>query len=715
VKPRTAVPLLAALVLGGAAAAPQGRGGKPETAPAAAEAPAPPIEWLPWSAAVFERARKEDRGVLLNVVSRWCRPCQAADQGVFADETVRRLVAARWIPVRVDREERPDVDTRYQIAAAPFTKGKGGWPLNVFLLPTGEAMWAELTLPPEDQMSGPGMRTLLARLDHWWRNLLQDARKNALRAMKTFEDEKRPRRPAPLAPELLSAVVDGVVAAADYDHGGYGAVPRYANPYAVELVLLAAGRRSDSGLREQALGALRGPVRGGLFDRLGGGFHRAARDPGWGAPYFDKPLVVNAAYLKALVEAVRVAGDEELRSAAGRTVDYILGTLAAPGGGFHVSQGPSADPDDDAAYYAWRVEEAASLFGEEDLGFARRLLGFGDEGEILLGLPARFVLKQPLTIEEAARAAGVGAGAAEKAATRVLRRLSESRAGRPVPPVAPVQLLDATSLAASALLHAGAVLGRADATAAALRALDAILGAHPDPGRGLPHRLAPSAGAESPVLMADLAYLGLALVDAHEATGEARYLEAASRCASAIQSLFQDREAGGFHDVLAAEDAQGYVRIRRKVIADYVAPSPQASAARLLIGLARRTGDEKFLGGVEGALSWTASHLLALDERAAGLGAALDLHLHPPLRITVPRGASGARDLASAALRLAAPGRIVIWRDGGAGEAAARVCLGDACREGARDAAAIAAAVEDLTSGRGGGRVGSVAAPGSLW
>ncbi len=291
--------------------APRAGSATPETGPEAPMVAAPPpIEWLPWGRPAFQRAKQEEKGILLTIVSRWCRPCLAADTEIYSDPGVRRLVAERWIPVRVDRDERPDIDVRYQLVVTWYTHGKSGLPVTAFLFPTGEAMWADTFIPLEDQEAHPGLRNMLASSSQFWHARFQEAQQNAQFIKLGFDLERKPAREVTASPEFLSAVMDSTIVRGDSTNGGFGDAPRLTNPYDVELVLLASMKRRDAALRDQAIGALRAAIDGAGYDRLGGGFHRAARDAAWSVASWDKPLSVNAAYLGALTEALRATKDD---------------------------------------------------------------------------------------------------------------------------------------------------------------------------------------------------------------------------------------------------------------------------------------------------------------------------------------------------------------------------------------------------------------------
>jgi uncharacterized protein YyaL (SSP411 family) len=449
------------------------------------------------------------------------------------------------------------------------------------------------------------------------------------------------------------------------------------------------------------------------MDHLEGGFHRAALDPGWTSPVFGKPLSINAEYLHSLVEAVRLTSDPGLAADAARTVDYLLGKLASPESGYFAAQAAAAGNEEDASYYSWPLDEVKAALEPRDLIWARALYGLRDEGEKDLGLPPRFTLKRRATLAEASKAAGVPVREAEAASGRILKALTTLRAARKAPPVSEARYVDSSAQAASALIHAGMVLGRQDAVASAYRTLDAILAWAPALDRGVPHRIgAPldQAGGPPP-LMDDTAALGRALIDAWQASGDDRYLAAARRAGAAMQSLFLDADSGGFFDIPAQPEPIGYLKFRRLSLNDGAAPSAEATAVLFMEQLADATSDDGWRRGLGAALAWGGTRLQSLDERTASLGLAFDAFITPAVRITVTGRGAEADGLASAAWKLYEPSRLVERRGAAADPPSAKVCVGAVCKEGIKDVGSFATVVEDLRNAAAADAGGFVAAP----
>jgi hypothetical protein len=653
----------------------------------------PPVVWRGWSEAVFDEALERHMGVLLTVVHPWCRPCETADREVYTDPIIRARMARSWIPVRVDANERPDLDSRYRIALSVLGRGKSGYPVTAFLFPTGEAMWVDTFIPAEDREARPGLRALLESMDRFWKLRFSEAQSNAVAVQGTFDKEGGERRPDTADPVLVSATIDNIARQVDIENGGFGSAPRRQNPFEAELILLAAKRRSDAGLHEQAINALLGPVRGALYDWIDGGFHRATRVDDWSVPWFGKDLEVNAAYLHALAEAVRAGADPRLEEAASRTVDFILGTLKDPEGGFYAAQDPAGPGDEESDHYAWDVESLLPALGEENRRWAGLLFGLKEGGELHLGLPARFTLKEAPGAAAAAAAGGLGEAEIQAKRAEIVGILKSLRAAKAPPPVQKVRYLDATSAACRALLAASEALGRADAAAAALGALDAVLDSS-SPDDGIPHALHAPEG--SPVLMSDQALFGNALIDAHEHTGERKYLDAAVRIGKTLLDLY-DSPDGAFYDVIRQDDAAGYIRLRRKPTLDESSMSPLVVAATLLYRIGHHTDSDAMVRRAQSAFDYGSTRLPRLDEAGTTLALAVDAMLSGPVVISVgPAGTAGS-GLREAALALYEPGRILKLkgRNGPPG-GGATVCVAERCREDVSSSGEMATAIAEL-------------------
>ncbi len=326
---------------------------------------------------------------------------------------------------------------------------------------------------------------------------------------------------------------------------------------------------------------------------------------------------------------------------------------------------------------------------------------------MLLGLPPRFTLKDVLHDQDAAKETGRSPLELRETARRITAALAEARARHAPPPVCENRYLGSTALAASALLQAGEVLDRRDAIDAALHALDAILKMSPDPAGGIRHQL--DAPAEpSPIMMEEQVNLGSALLDAHEITGESRYLEAAKRVCAGLTAIFLDREGGGFYDIRPNDDEGGYLRLRRKPLIDGLTPSPAASAALFLLRLGALTGDDSLKPLAEGSILWASTRLAKIDEKAATIGLALADDLQDRVRISIGGKGPAADELLKAAWKVYAPGRVIVRKEAPA--ASASVCVAALCRDGIVDPGGLAPAVGELR-GAAPRASGSVAAP----
>ncbi len=669
------------------------------------ESPPATIAWMDWSAEAFARAASERKPILLYVAARWTRTTLWMNQKVLTDPEVIRLANEKWIPIRVDRDRRPDIDFRYQLAVETLNPGHAGWPLVVFLMDTGEALFGASYLSAEDRFERRGLRYLLERNANMAK-AGPDFRPGARALVKlAFDKEIEASRPAAILPEIVDSVAGAALESIDAELGGFGPPPRYLPPHVLELAATISQRRGDGANREALVRTLDGIERGAIYDRIGGGFHRLAIDRAWRMPEFEKLLSYNAGLLQSFILGWQATGREDLRRAAERTVDYLVGPLADPAGGFYVAQWAAASADEPKGlHYAWTAEEFKRLVPESLSRTADVLFEVRPEGERALGPPPRSLLYLAMSREEAARRLQTTVESVLKDEESILRALAGGRATREPLPLERAIYVDSTSAAVVALLEAHRSLQREDARAAALKALDRLVESVPQ-GRPLLHRVQPPPDPKvDPPLALDHMMLARAAIEGYEATGEARWLAAARGLVDRAVSLFWDAQLGGFFDVAADPAARGYLAIRRRVPGDTAYPSLNSLAARVLDRLWLHTGEAPYRSRSEACLKALIAITGKLSLQDAGLALALESHLTPPARYVIvgPADDEAARGLWITAGGLFDPGkvvqRLVPGRDDTTLErlglrrsdtAYAVICRGERCAEPVRDSAAL--------------------------
>jgi len=695
--PRTIFLPLAALLILIAVAAP-------------AQEPPAAILWMPWSDAAFERSAKEDKPILLNIVAAWSRDATYSEEEVFSDPNVIDLVSKRWIPVRVDRDRRPDIEVRYQIAVNTVNPKEQGLPLTAFLLQSGEVVYGRSNFHAEDRPKKLGLRTMLKHTADSYekdRERLSSARGLVVLA---FNREKTPYRSGEIGAEVIAEVAEAVDNQFDAENGGFNGTPRNTPSLILELCATLMHRGNMPRAREILDTTLRGMEQGAIYDRIGGGFHSRTRDRGWRQPHFEKLLIVNASIISPYLLGWQITGSPDYRAAADSTVDYMLKVLREPGGAFYVAQWATA-PGEIArgVYYSWGYEEFQKLVPTPAAAVAASLYHVVAEGDLRLGDPPRNLIFLKTSRADTASRLGVSEQAVRDTESTIESALGAARAAREAPPVQKDVYVDSSAAAVTALFGAAQVLDRADARVAAREALDRLLAAAPA-GGPLLHRVLPApVPGEDPPLAQDHFMLARAALAGYEDTGERRYLSAARDLCERARQLFWDQNEGGWWDVAADPNAKGYLYVRRRLFNDRGYPSLNALAASVLDRLALHSGERQYRDQAEASLRVLLKYSQHLVQNDSALALAVEAHLRTPTRYIVVAevGDKNGAALQRAAWHLFDPGKLVMLLRPDAdadmlarlklkkrGDAFAVVCRGETCGEPIEDPAALSKAAQ---------------------
>lgn len=551
-----------------------------------------PVDWYPWGEEALARAREEDKAILLSIGYSACHWCHVMEHESFEDEATAQLMNERFVNVKVDREERPDLDSVYMDAVVTLT-GHGGWPMTVFLTPEGEPFFGGTYYPPEPRHGLPSFRQVLDAVADAYRDRRADVGRSArelVEAVRRSSDLQPSREP--LQPALLADAVRGLRATFDQPWGGFGRAPKFPPASALEFLL----RREELDLVTTTLD---GMAAGGMYDLVGGGFHRYSVDERWLVPHFEKMLYDNALLAPVYLHAWVVTGEERYRNVAVSTLEYLLRELALPEGGLASAQ--DADTDGvEGLTFTWTPEELAEVLGP----VRDELLQPFEHG--------RFVLRGELTEEERAR-------------------LFEARERRPKPARDDKAIASWNGLALAALAEAGRRLASNRLLLAATGVAEFLLG----PLSGEDGRLRRSfrAGqAKGTGYLEDYADVANGLYELHVATGDLRWLEESRRLALLAVELFADEERGGFF--LTPADAEQLV-VRKKVLDDHPTPSGNSMLAYVLLRLARIYGDDEL---ERRAVSVFRLIHRVFERAPSAVGhalCALDLHFAPPKEIAI--------------------------------------------------------------------------------
>ena len=568
-----------------------------------------PVDWYPWGEEAFERARAEDKPVLLSVGYAACHWCHVMEHESFEDPETAALMNERFVCIKVDREERPDVDGLYMDAVVTMT-GQGGWPMTVFLTPDGRPFFGGTYFPPEPRYSMPSFSQLMLAVDQAYRERRQelerqaDALVGAIRAASAA-----PPSNEPLTSELLARGVSALAAQFDPQHGGFGRAPKF--PPASNLELLLRSGRND-GL-EMVRKTLDGMAAGGMYDLVGGGFHRYSVDERWLVPHFEKMLYDNALLASAYLHGWLVLGEERYRRIAEETLDYMVRELRLPGGGFASAQ--DADTaGEEGLTYTWTEDEVA-------------------DKELLQPFEGRFILRGELPAGER-------------------EQLLEERSRREQPLRDDKVVTAWNGLALAAFAEASHRLERPDYLEVALELAEFLLGPMTG-GDGRLFRTYRDGTAKIDGYLEDYADVAHGLIELHWATGDLRWLEEA-RALAARAERFRDADSGGYF-----VDDHGLVA-RRKEFDDHPTPSGNSMIAYVLLRLGRIYGDAELeKAAVE--VFRVARPLVERAPTAAGhLLCALDLHFSPPREVAV---VGSSQELRRAALDGFQPNTVFAFSD----------------------------------------------------
>ncbi|MEU0049740.1 thioredoxin domain-containing protein [Streptomyces sp. NPDC006309] len=549
-----------------------------------------PVDWWPWSAEAFDAAREAGKPVLLSVGYSSCHWCHVMAHESFEDRATADYLNEHFVSVKVDREERPDVDAVYMEAVQAAT-GHGGWPMTVFLTPDAEPFYFGTYFPPAPRHGMPSFRQVLEGVQQAWttrHDEVTDVAGKIVRDLAQREISHQGDR-APGEQEQAQALL-GLTREYDPQRGGFGGAPKFPPSMVLEFLLRHHARTGAEGALQMARDTCERMARGGIYDQLGGGFARYSVDRDWVVPHFEKMLYDNALLCRVYAHLWRATGSDLARRVALETADFMVRELRTSEGGF--ASALDADSDDgtgrhvEGAYYVWRPEQLRRVLGDDDADLAVKYFGVTEEGTFEHG---QSVLQLPLTeaVADAGRIASVRS------------RLLAERALRPAPGRDDKVVAAWNGLAVAALAETGAYFDRPDLTEAALGAADLLVRVHLDEHARLARtskdgRVGPNAGVLEDYADVAEGFLALASV-----TGEGVWLDFAGLLLDQVLTRFTDPETGALFDTAA--DAEQLIR-RPQDPTDNATPSGWTAAAGALLGYAAHTGSEAHRTGAERAL-----------------------------------------------------------------------------------------------------------------
>jgi len=611
-----------------------------------------PVDWFAWGEEAFGRARAENKPILLSVGYSACHWCHVMERESFANPDIARLMNELFISVKVDREERPDIDDVYMKAVQALT-GRGGWPMTVFLTPEGKPFYGGTYFPPLDRHGLPGFPRVLEAVARAYRERPADVARSVeqiVSGLARFEHAQATGRP--LDPTLPRRAAEALLAHADRADGGLGGAPKFPHTSAFQLFLRQHRATGNPALLDVVLLTCERMARGGVYDQVGGGFHRYAVDARWLVPHFEKMLYDNAQLARLYLEAYQVTGEPGLRRVVEETLDYVLRDMRHPEGGFYSATDADSEGEE-GKYFVWTPAEVARVVDANDVDLVCRYWDISDQGNF----EGRSIPHVTLTVEQVARMFGRSPADVAASLERARARLLAARAQRAAPARDEKILASWNGLMIGTLAEAGRVLRAARFLGAACAAAEFVW-TRMRAGGKLLHGWV-SGRAKHGAYLDDHAFLASAFLDLYEATGERVHLGRAEELVAALDARFHDGAGGGYFFV--AHDEEQLIA-RSKPAGDGSLPSGNAVAAHVLLRLHHLTGEASHRARAEEIL-----HLYH-DEAAENPFAyatylqGLEFFLEGPVEVVVVgrRGATDTDALWAEVARAYLPHRVLV-------------------------------------------------------
>ncbi len=535
-----------------------------------------PVDWHPWNAEALAKAQQEDKPIFLSIGYSACHWCHVMERESFENETIAALMNEQFINIKVDREERPDLDAIYMDAVVSMT-GQGGWPMSVFLTPDGQPFYGGTYYPPEPRYGMPSFPQVLRSVAEAYRQRRDQVIGQAQRLTHALQRSTQIGGGAgELEPEMLREASATLLQAFDSEHGGFGSQPKFPQPMTLDFCMAEYRRTEDLDVLYMAELTLEKMAHGGLYDQLGGGFHRYSVDAIWLTPHFEKMLYDNAQLLRSYLHAWQVTKQPLYRRVVDETIDYVVREMTSPEGGFYSTQDADSEGQE-GKFFVWTPEEIEEVLGPEDAAIFAAYYGVSPHGNFEGDNILSVVSSEASVAHTTGRSpAEIGTVLAESR-----RKLFAARELRIKPGRDEKILTEWNGLMIHALAECGVVLGRSDALDAAINAANFILG-QMSQADGKLYRSFKDGQARLNGYLEDYAALTRGLIALYEATFEMRWLGEATRLAQVMIAQFADRELGGFFQT--GLDHEQLV-VRRKDFIDNAIPSGNALAAESLLRL----------------------------------------------------------------------------------------------------------------------------------
>ncbi|NUP09623.1 MAG: thioredoxin domain-containing protein [Polyangiaceae bacterium] len=592
-----------------------------------------PVDWYAWGPEALERAKREDKPIFLSIGYSACHWCHVMERESFEDETVAKALNADFISIKVDREERPDIDALYMTATVAMSGG-GGWPMSVFLAPDGRPFFAGTYFPKTSKYGRPGFTDILGRIRELWKSQRDELLEQADELVGAIQAEASADPPRAIDGRAEQMAAEQLVRGFDEEWGGFGGAPKFPAPGSISLLLRQYVRTKETRYLQAALVTLDRMARGGMYDQIGGGFARYSTDEKWHVPHFEKMLYDNAQLARVYVEAWQVTGDRRHRAIAEETLDYVLREMVGDHGGYF----SATDADSEGVegkFFVWDKDEIEALLPEDEAAAVIAAYDVRPRGN----WEGHNVLWIPLDLDDVSKEIGIGRSALDERLARGKKTLYEARQKRVAPHLDDKVLVSWNALMIGTMAFAGRSLGAPRFVESAARAARMIADTMLEDGKLL--RTFREGKAHIEAFLEDYAFLSDALVDLYEANGDAAVLTEALRLAELAASAFKSDEDESFCTTAKHHEA---LVVRMREATDNATPSANAILARALVRLSSHFGRDDLRALAEGAVR---AHGRAIARAPRAFAATLDVVgrlVEPPIEIALV-GAAASSEL----------------------------------------------------------------------
>jgi len=584
-----------------------------------------PVDWYPWGPEAFERARNEDKPVFLSIGYSTCHWCHVMERESFENEQIAKIMNDHFVCIKVDREQRPDIDEIYMNAVV-MTTGSGGWPLSVFLTPEGKPFFGGTYFPPEDIYGHPGFGRVLLSVADAWENRRPELLESAGKLSDFLKDSASQQQARNLTPETLKKAFDQFREMFDAANGGFGTAPKFPQPTNLSMLLSYWHRTNNIQALQVVEKTLEAMANGGIYDHIGGGFHRYATDASWLVPHFEKMLYDQALLSKVYLQAHQITANPQYADIAKEIFDYVLRDMTDPDGGFYSAEDADSEGEE-GTFYLWDRKQIASDLDKQQARLFSSYYGVTETGNFEKG---KTILHAAKSINQLHQEFQMDRAEVVAALESSRARLFEEREKRVRPHRDDKVITAWNGLMISSLAYGGVVLEEPKYMEAAKRAAEFVLGTLRRNGRLMRYYRKGEVVGQG--FLDDYAFMTMALEDLYEATFDAKWLIEANKLAEEMIELFADDDGGGYF--LTGKDSEKLIA-RTKPDSDGAVPSGNSVAALALLKLGRLTGNQTFTKRGTRTLEAFSAQLEKSPAYSTAMLTALDFYLGPTQEIVI--------------------------------------------------------------------------------